>query len=264
VNSMLKMALSVATLAGIAGASSACSPSAVAPSVVASSPVALPSAVASPPAVSPSPQPSASLQAARMTVAGTDASGPPLGLAVELPPDWQAFQFGANRGTSSPPTGMAFVVSIVDNTFADPCAHTQRSPKVGSTVAALATALGEIPDTTATAPVQTTIAGHPATYIEIAVPASLPCVPSEFYLWQDAPGGHWWVQGYGETARVWILDVGGKRVTFLAHSYPGSGTNAKAEFEKILDSIVFDGASTPPSASPAASWRAGGSSARGI
>jgi len=79
------------------------------------------------------------------------------------------------------------------------------------------------------------------------------CVPSEFYLWQDSPGGDWWVQGYGETARVWILDVAGKRVTFLAHSYPGSGENAKAEFQKILDSIVFDATSTPPSASPAAS-----------
>jgi hypothetical protein len=178
-----------------------------------------------------------------MTVAGTDVSGPPLQLTVELPQDWQAGQFAAARGTSSPPAGMAFVVSLVDNTFADPCAHRQRSPKVGSTVADLATALGKIPNTTATHPVQTTIAGHPATYIEIAIPASLPCVPSEFYLWQDSPDGYWWVQGYGETARVWILEVGGKRVTFLAHAYPGSGANARAEFEKILNSIVFEGAS---------------------
>ena len=49
--------------------------------------------------------------------------------------------------------------------------------------------------------------------------------------------------GLGETARVWILDVGGKRVTFLAHAYPGSGADAKAEFQKILDSVVFDPAS---------------------
>ena len=70
-------------------------------------------------------------------------------------------------------------------------------------------------------------------------PASLPCEPSEFYLWQDSPNGHWWVQGLGETARVWILEVGGRRVTFLAHAYPGSGANAKAEFETILNSIKF-------------------------
>ena len=61
----------------------------------------------------------------------------------------------------------------------------------------------------------------------------LPCDPSEFYL-LEVGGGYWWVQGLGETARVWILDVGGRRVAFLAHAYPGSSANAKADFEKIL------------------------------
>jgi len=178
-----------------------------------------------------------------MAVAGSDVVGPLLSLTVTLPPDWQSFPFVASRGTSSPPAGMAFVVSTVDNTFKDPCAHVQRSPKIGSTVEALATALGEVPNTTATKPVQTRIAGHEATYIELAIPASLPCEPSEFYLWQDSPGGYWWVQGLNETARVWILDVGGRRVTFLAHSYRGSGDNPKAVFQKILDTVVFDKAS---------------------
>ncbi len=239
----LRTISSLATVVVIAGASVACSPAAVAPSGGAPSVAVAPSAVASQAPVSLSPQPSAGLHAAHLTVAGTDVNGSPLGLTVQLPPDWQGDQFVAERDTSSPPAGMAIVVSEVDNTFADPCTHTQRSPKVGSTVADLAKALGEIPDTTATAPVQTTIAGHPATYIEIAIPASLPCAPSEFYLWQDSPGGYWWVQGYGETARVWIVDVGGKRVTFLAHSYPASSSNPRADFEKILNSIVFDGGS---------------------
>jgi hypothetical protein len=138
---------------------------------------------------------------------------------------------------------MAFVVSLVDNTFKDPCAHVQQSPKLGSTVADLATALGKVPNTTATKPVQTTIAGHQATYIELALSATLPCDPSEFYLGQDSPGGDWWAQGLNETARVWILEVGGRRVAFLAHSYPGSGADPKAVFQSILDTVVFDGAS---------------------
>jgi hypothetical protein len=221
----------------------ACSPAAVAPSsaaVVASSSAALGS---SSEAVTPSPEPSSSQHAARLTVAGTDVNGPALQLTVNLPSDWQSFTWGAARGTSSPPAGMAFVVSTVDNTFADPCAHRQRSPKVGPTVQALATALGEVPNTIATKPVQTTIAGHMATYLELAIPASLPCEPSQFYLWQDSPDGDWWVQGLNETARVWIFDVRGQRVTFLAHSYPGSGDNPKALFQKILDSIMFDAGS---------------------
>lgn len=237
--STLKMAFAVAVVV-VAEASIACSPAAVAPSssaaVASSSEAGTPSSEA----VTPSPEPSSSQQVARLTVAGTEVNGPALQLSVDLPSDWQSFTWGAERGTSSPPAGMAFVVSTVDNTFADPCSHRERSPKIGPTVEALATALSEVPNTTATKPAQTTIAGHTATYVELAIPASLPCEPSHFYLWQDSPDGDWWVQGLNETARVWILEVGGKRVTFLAHSYPGSGDGAKALFQKILDSVVFD------------------------
>jgi hypothetical protein len=169
-------------------------------------------------------------------VAGTDS----VQLTAELPAGWAAFDFGADRGTTAPPAGMAFIVSSVDNTFEDPCSHRQRNPKIGPSVEDLATALGDVPNTTATRPVQTTIAGRTATYIELAIPASLPCRPNEFYLWQDSPNAYWWIQGLNETARVWIVDVGGKRVAILAHTYPGSGLNANAELQGILDTVVFD------------------------
>lgn len=132
-------------------------------------------------------------------------------------------------------------MSLVDNTFKDPCSHVERSPKIGSTVEALAAALGEIPDTTATKPVQTTIAGHQATYIELAIPASLPCGPNDFYLWQDSLGGDWSVEWLNEVARVWILEVVGQRVAIVTHSYANPSTEAKAELQDILDSIVFVG-----------------------
>jgi len=248
VTSTLKM---IFTAAAVVVSCIACGPAAVAPSPVVSPTAVIPSPVVSPTAVAPSsvvtlsPEPSSSQQAATLTVAGTDVIGPPLLLTVTLPSGWESIQFGfgADNGTSSPPSGMAFIVSLVDNTFKDPCAHVQRSPKIGSTVAALATALGEVPNTTATKPVQTTIGGHEATYIELAIPATLPCDPSEFYLWQDSPGGDWWAQGLNETARVWIVEVGGRRVAFLAHSYPGSGADPKAVFQSILDTVVFEGAS---------------------
>ena len=195
------------------------------------------------PVVSPSPEPSPSHQVVRMSVAGTGLNGSPLQLTAELPAGWESFTYGARRGTSSPPAGMAFIVSLVDNTFENPCSHLQRSPKIGSTVDDLTTALGEVPNTTASDPVKTTIAGLEATYLELAIPASLPCEPSQFYLWQDSPDEEWWVQGLNETARVWILDVGGQRVALLAHTYAGSGEKAKAELHEILNSIVFEGAS---------------------
>jgi len=62
---------------------------------------------------------------------------------------------------------------------------------VGPTVNDLVTALGEIPSTTATEPVETTLAGYAATYMELQIPASLPCGRFRFVLWQDSPGNDW-------------------------------------------------------------------------
>ena len=143
--------------------------------------------------------------------------------------------------------------ALVDDTFKDPCRHLERSPQLGSSVAALATALGQIPETTSTEPAQTTLAGLQSTYLEIGVPASLPCSPDEFYLWQDSPNGDWWVQGLNETVAVWILEVGGQRLVVATHSYPGSDPAAKAELQGILDSIEFDTAPVQSSPTPAAS-----------
>src|SRR6185295_19053314 len=113
-------------------------------------------------------------------------------------------EFGASRGGDPP--GIAFFVSLVDNTFKDPCAHVERSPRIGSTVEALAGALGEIPTTTATEPVQTMLAGKPATYVELTIPASLPCSPDEFYLWQDSPNADWWARATNELIRICIVE----------------------------------------------------------
>ena len=200
------------------------------------------SPVASPSAVVPlSPAPSPSLQAVRLTVAGTEFNAS-LQLTEELPAGWTHESFGGYRGSSEPgpPAGIGHFVSLIDNTFNDPCLHVPRNPKVGPTAADAAAALGAIPDITATRPVPATIAGFDATYIELAIPASLPCAPKEFYLWQDSPDGHFWVQGLNETVRVWILEVRGQRVAIATRSWPGTSAEAKAELQGILDSIVFD------------------------
>jgi hypothetical protein len=211
-----------------------------------------PGAVSPSPVISPSPEPSPSPRAVSMKVAGSDSSGSVVQLTAELPEGWTGDDFVANAGVGAP-DGIAFFLSVVDNTFSDPCAHVQRSPKIGSTVEAWTAALGEIPNLTATAPVQTTLAGRQATYIELTIPASLPCQPDQFYLWQDSPDGDWWALAPNEVIRVWILDVGGRPVAIAARSYPGTSDAKKAELQGILDSIVFDASSTQPSATPAAS-----------
>ena len=211
-------------------------------------------------APSSSPEPSPSHQVVRITVAGTELNGASLKLTAQIPEGWSTGASGPTgpyavhgAGAVEPPAGIGLFASIVDNTFSDPCLHVERSPKVGRTVAEAAAALGAIPNTTSTPPVQTTLAGHPATYLELTIPASLPCAPDQFYLWQDSPNNDWWATAFNEVIRVWLVDIGGQRVAIAARSYPGTSDEAKAELQGILDSIVFDGATSQPSTSPAAS-----------
>jgi hypothetical protein len=174
-----------------------------------------------------------------MTVAGTDLAGVShVQLTVELPGGWRNGGWFVDNGALAP-NGIAIFVSLVDNTFNDPCRHLQRTPKIGSTVEALATALGQIPNLTASEPVQATIAGEDATYVELTIPASLPCEPDQFYLWQDNPHGFEWVLATNEFIRVWIVEVQGQRVAIAARSWPGTSEAAKTELQGVLDSIVF-------------------------
>jgi hypothetical protein len=201
---------------------------------------------------SSSPEPSPSHQVVRITVAGTELNGASLKLTAQIPEGWSTGVSGPTGPYAVHGAGGVFA-SIVDNTFSDPCLHVERSPKVGRTIAEAAAALGAIPNTTSTPPVQTTLAGHPATYLELTIPASLPCAPDQFYLWQDSPNNDWWATALNEVIRVWLVDIGGQRVAIAARSYPGTGDEAKAELQGILDSIVFDDATSQPSTSPAAS-----------
>jgi hypothetical protein len=198
-------------------------------------------------APSSSPEPSPSHQVVRITVAGTELDGTPLKLTAQIPEGWSTGASGPTgpyavhgAGAVEPPAGIGLFASIVDNTFSDPCLHVERSPKVGRTVAEAAAALGAIPNATSTPPAQTTLAGHPATYLELTIPASLPCAPDQFYLWQDSPNSDWWATGLNEVIRVWLVDIGGQRVAIAARSYPGTSDEAKAELQGILDSIKIE------------------------
>jgi hypothetical protein len=197
------------------------------------------------PSVSPSPSPSPSTT--RLTVAGLPDGTLPT-LTAELPAGWElggsTFNFNAEDINA--------FVSLVDNTFSDPCAHVQRVPKVGPSVADLATALGEIPGTTATEPIQTTVAGLAATNLDVTLPAALPCALDQFYYWQDAPDGDWWPQRAEERLRVWIVEAGGQRIAVAARMYPNTSEAQKAELQGIVDSIEFELTTPQPSVTPAA------------
>jgi hypothetical protein len=197
-------------------------------------------AVGGPSSASPLPSPSRQLD--RMGLGGTNQH-----FSVDLPDGWQNGEWIADNHPLGGDT--AFFVGLVDNTFDDPCAKVERTPRVGPTVQDLATALGEIPGTTATEPVQTEVAGYDATYVEVALEGPLPC--AEFYWYQESPGAQWWAIAADERLLVWIFDVDGQRIVIGARSYPGTTDDAKAELQDILDTIVFDNPAQPSSSSAA-------------
>ena len=137
-NSAHRVALTAAAVA-VTLASMGCGPAAVAPSPTVAPATAVSGHLPS------SPEPSPSPQADRMTLQVRLEAGPLQQITVKLPKGWANNNMAAARGSAGPPEGMGFRVSLVDNTFEDPCAHVERTPKIGSTVDALTTALGEIP-----------------------------------------------------------------------------------------------------------------------
>jgi hypothetical protein len=185
------------------------------------------------PVASPSLGPTQSGQGDRMTVAGSTMEA-----TVDLPEGWDNNEFAANIGDTAT-GGMRFILSVVDNTFEEPCTHVPRNPAVASTVEAVAAALGDIPGTTATAPIADAVGVHNATFVEVTLPATLPCAADQFYLWQDAPGATWWPLAPAEMIQIWILDIEGQPFIIAASSWPTTSGETKAEFQQILDSIEF-------------------------
>ena len=122
----------------------------------------------------------------------------------------------------------------------NPRGHVLLSPAVGPTVEDLIVAFGELPNETATAPVDDPIGGLPARYVEITADDPLPCAPNQFYIWADPQGGLNWAQGNGQIVRTWVLEVNGTRITVSALLYPTSTAAAIAEQQALLDSIRFE------------------------
>ena len=85
----------------------------------------------------------------------------------------------------------------------------------------LADALAALPVWDSTAPVPRTIGGHEGVFMELNLPADLPraCF-DEPLSWRDHLGGSQSV-GPGKAQRLWIVDVDGHRVMFLAGYFPG-------------------------------------------
>lgn len=224
-------------------------------------PIATPSPSSSPsssPALSLSPEPSP--QAGAFPPAGKLAigrhtisqGGVKYSLAVATA-DWvsSGVEVGPDAGHltkngATGPNGIWLLSWTIDGVYADPCGHVA-APPAGPSSADLASAVAAIPGVTLVAgPKDVTVGGHPAKHVVISIPEDIGCAPDRFYLWYDdvrcgdSEPCFRWATALGETNRIWIIDVAGKRVWIEAESYKGASADIETEIQGMIDSIQFE------------------------
>lgn len=230
-------------LVACSGAGPTAAPSASPAPTPTQPPPATPVATPAPtPAPTATPAPSIATQVRLNVTDGPDA----LHVVLDVPPTWHradpepADSDSVVRGDTLPPTGMFIFFGTFANTYADPCGHVLRTPEVGPTVDDLIEAFAETPHLTSTEPVETTLGGRPATYIELTLDDELPCPPNSFYLAADELGLYYFVDGPGQVIRTWVLDVDGTRVVAWAFHFPEATAEGLAEEQAIIDSVEFE------------------------
>ena len=181
----------------------------------------------------------------RLNVDPADAASPRI--VATLPAGWFSDD-GAiltkNYGTYS---GAAFGAWQVTGTVVDPCTNHQEvqpTPKAGvAGIDALAEALANQPGTSAGPPTPVTIDGYRGKLVELTVTADISKCGNGldgFHIWSSPGGDQRYVQDSNETNRIWILDVDGKRFTFVARIPARTLPADKAELESIIASIDIE------------------------
>jgi hypothetical protein len=208
------------------------------------------------PAPSPSTTPAAStsiifpsagpLEPGRYTLTEDDTV-----FSIQVPDGWHSsglncsmcggwLQRGADDATD--PSAVWMPVWNVDGVATDPCGQTAAPP--ATSASELAAGVAAIPGTDViTAPEDVTVGGRPAKHVVIKVPEDIGCAPRAFSMWYDDSFGSnvfRWATALGQTNRVWIVDIDGKRFWIEAETYKGSTPKLEQEIETMIDSIQFE------------------------
>lgn len=144
---------------------------------------------------------------------------------------------------------LGFYAVVVDEIFTDPCRGEGVPVAVGSRVGDLVTALLEQPGPVKGSPVTSTLAGYPATRIDLEIPESLDltkCRLAEddvmgLQVWKSTPADKYFVLLPGQRVSVYVVDVHGRRQVFLVETQARTSATDKAELQAALDSIRIEG-----------------------
>jgi pimeloyl-ACP methyl ester carboxylesterase len=125
----------------------------------------------------------------------------------------------------------------------DPCDYSKGFADVnGTSVDALRAALRNVPGLQLTDLVTASIGGYHGIALVLTAPASLAgCTlsPEGYVLWQNPLGGLSPGLAAGESIRVWILDVAGKRLVIVIQD-AGYTSAQRAETQTVFDSIRIE------------------------
>ena len=194
--------------------------------------------------MSPTPEPSASLVTYAQTPfgpGGFDDQDPRVAsikFTFDAPASWEPFlENGVGIGGNDAPDGAYFGFYRGGRLFSDPCltkaeAEAEADIPVGPTVNDFVTALVDHPSLDVTSPVDVTLAGYSAKYLDLKVPDDLSACAT--YKPFD---GHIYAQGPGQRWHMWVLDVGGVRVLVETNDFAGTSAQWLAEEQAMIDSL---------------------------
>lgn len=165
-----------------------------------------------------------------------------VGFTIAFPEGWTV-QYG-NIYHHGPDEDLTLEAAVVDEIFTDACRGKARPEAVGPRVHDLVTALRTQPGPVTGRPVQTTLGGYPATRVDLRFPKRLDmdsCREGDgLQIWYVAPADNYFVLLPGSAASVYILDVDGQRQVFVAQNRSPHSPDARAELQRVLDSVRIE------------------------
>jgi hypothetical protein len=164
------------------------------------------------------------------------------------------------HATDAAATGLSFGVWSVDRVHVFPCrwsASEFTDPQLVRTTAGLAHALsswwGQDPGMpadsnapiapVATRPERSTLASHPAWYVEVLIPSGLDldeCDGMQLILWEAEGGVVRPALAPGEVIGLWVVDLDGEPVVIAASKFLTAAPETAAVIEAVVDSIVIE------------------------
>jgi hypothetical protein len=180
------------------------------------------------------PLPAGTYQFAYSSIGGSE-SFPTLAFTFSLGSGWEKVGLeGLLWGDSGAKLGFA----VPDNVFADPCDVEQGllDPPPGPTIDEMTLALFEIPGWEAREWEWDRYLGFMGSHFQLTVPADLSACEEPIRLLR-APGWPGFVEVFGDTLDLWLLNVRGTRVLIYTSTPADLSAEAAADLQAVFDSI---------------------------